>query len=881
MPPKEKKSPKKKSSSGKETKDSKGKKSKGDDAKDSAKNGGGGSDKKSKKGKKGGDGNKKKGKKGDKDKAKQRKQDEEELLEAPPDIGVVGRFLERYCCCRSAAKVAFEEKQREERERKAAEEEAARAAEEAAREITRGDIPIRELRKYIREFTKDFEAEFWPPLMERAVNTRVQHAAATRIQTLVRAFVGPRRRLRLEMTAFSHCDSFWERKRAEKLHAKDLAKIEVATRASFASSYARNTFNAVVSHKARTDAAFLCQRAWRGFVGRSIFKYFMMLARELREKKEKPPKSRFSSEVFQRVWGRKNYQPKGGWPGRADYIQYDMWEHKDKPPKGNDFGLLTHKIHAAPKTEKELRLLMSDKNAWVGIPITVVPSEEVRKEPPVRVRAMTDRSPFNVHVVKKDKKATQPKRLTGLQTLKALGWRNPLTDKAAATKENAHVVGLAGGKGSGMIPPKKQDTAPVNRHRLNVQQAQEVHPRHVAIKQVLKVPPNPEDAGALSLDESGGVDLNNEVFHASASYQPYFPGQSGLQNSSSLHNNNSSFDESFVNAELNNMSSYEERGFTAGSQVGHGHSESRHALGGAGSSALGGRQDKMKPDEPRLSTLRHDEIPPTERGARKAPMGRPLRLGGATVELAQGHRSIAHVAREQERSLLHMNHHEQLHAPTKRTGTGRTTANGPKGGSSGLSQLNKSVSFLTVPDNADFQGSNMLPPGDFSTTNSQLGLGDDSGGGSAWQKIRDDVSSMTGSKKKFMKSLGLKKKTVVSAEERKKRLENRPRPWPVKPAHQLHLQYSWVSQTMLQRAAQQVHAEDPQLAEERRAEEQRARKEKKKKVPPLARLSQYNDDDPSVLTSLSDLHAFKTKTSLSIRDERCRAQAMQHPYHWL
>lgn len=390
-----------------------------------------------------------------------------------------------------------------------------------------------------------------------------------------------------------------------------------------------------------------------------------------------------------------------------------------------------------------------------------------------------------------------------------------------------------------------------------------------------------EDAGAPSLDESGDVDLNNEVFQASASYQPYYPRQSGLQNSSSLHNN-SSFDESFVNTELNNMSSFDERGFTAESQVGQGHSESRHALGGAGSSALGGRQDKMKPDGPRLSTLRHDEIPPTERGARKAPMGRPLRLGGATVELAQGHRSIAQVAREQERSLLHMNHHEQLHAPTRWSATGRATATGPKGGSGGPSQLNKSVSFLTVPDNEDFHGSNTLPPGDFSTTNSQLGLGDDSTGGSAWQKIRDDVSSMTGSKKKFMKSLGLKKKTVVSAEERKKRLENRPRPWPVKPAHQLNLQYSWVSQTMLQRAAQEVHAEDPQLAEERRAEEQRAREEKKKKkVPPLARLSQYNDDDPTVLTSLSDLHAFKTKTALSIRDERCRAQAMQHPYHWL
>jgi hypothetical protein len=61
-----------------------------------------------------------------------------------------------------------------------------------------------------------------------------------------------------------------------------------------------------------------------------------------------------------------------------------MWAHKDKPPKGNDYGLLTRKVRAAPKNEKELRLLMSDKNAWVGVPIGVVPQEEARKELPVR-----------------------------------------------------------------------------------------------------------------------------------------------------------------------------------------------------------------------------------------------------------------------------------------------------------------------------------------------------------------------------------------------------------------------------------------------------------------------------------------------------------------
>lgn len=26
------------------------------------------------------------------------------------------------------------------------------------------------------------------------------------------------------------------------------------------------------------------------------------------------------------------------------FFQFDMWEHKDKPPKGNDYGLLTRKV---------------------------------------------------------------------------------------------------------------------------------------------------------------------------------------------------------------------------------------------------------------------------------------------------------------------------------------------------------------------------------------------------------------------------------------------------------------------------------------------------------------------------------------------------------
>jgi hypothetical protein len=59
-----------------------------------------------------------------------------------------------------------------------------------------------------------------------------------------------------------------------------------------------------------------------------------------------------------------------------------MWEFKDKPPKGNDYGLLTRKVRAAPKTASELKLLMGDKNAWVGVPVDVRDSGEARRELP-------------------------------------------------------------------------------------------------------------------------------------------------------------------------------------------------------------------------------------------------------------------------------------------------------------------------------------------------------------------------------------------------------------------------------------------------------------------------------------------------------------------
>lgn len=106
------------------------------------------------------------------------------------------------------------------------------------------------------------------------------------------------------------------------------------------------------------------------------------------------------------------------------------------------------------------------------------------------MQAFKATTPYSVRVIKKEQTVQAPKRLTGLQTLLSLGWRNPLRNKEAEAKAQAHVVGLAGGAGSGMIPPARK-MGPPNRHRVEQPQAAEVHPRHSAIEQVLRIPPDP------------------------------------------------------------------------------------------------------------------------------------------------------------------------------------------------------------------------------------------------------------------------------------------------------------------------------------------------------------------------------------------------------
>ncbi|CAE7563561.1 unnamed protein product, partial [Symbiodinium microadriaticum] len=145
-----------------------------------------------------------------------------------------------------------------------------------------------------------------------------------------------------------------------------------------------------------------------------------------------------------------NFEPKDGlgegkdgYPGKADFVHFDMWEYTDRPPAGNKYGLKTHKISAAPTNEIDKNRLLGDKNAWVGIPVGIVSTEEAKKPLPERIVDFKQTSPYNAAVVKHDPSLTAPKRLTGLQTLYSLGWKNPIHEARLKAKKEQLSGGAA------------------------------------------------------------------------------------------------------------------------------------------------------------------------------------------------------------------------------------------------------------------------------------------------------------------------------------------------------------------------------------------------------------------------------------------------------
>jgi hypothetical protein len=601
-------------------------------------------------------------------------------------------------------------------------------------------------------------------------------------------------------------------------------------------------------------------------------------------------------------------------------------------------------LSAAPTNEIDKNRLLGDKNAWIGIPIGIVTSEEAKKPVPAKLQLFKDTSPYNAAVVKHDPSINAPKRLTGLQTLYALGWKNPIEEARIEDKKNRATGGAIQGGGVHVFAPAPRELAQESPTRGRKTATMTTHPTHPSgnrssdqsvsntspnkhvvygeTRATRSPPPRTKTASANprvlaqtrvstaerearrgqgkdsglgimeGLYDTATIDrpfttsnFGSDQYNSGLSYQysalttglvsgpasggnaggkviGAYPAIASLPSSPDLNASATSFGSPLHTAGVKSLFNEHFSSATSTSVGG-----SRLALGSGSFGASG------------VHAGVGSGVSGVQRGAIKPTMGRPTTVGSITEELATGKRSIQAIARAQEKHLLHLTqdpgmehdmssaHHDHDHAARSVGGN----------------------SFFSTSDH---------------TTNSPRPKGKQSGGSvyepntSAWSKLRSDVSTLTGHSKKSkgtfdgtwsgtlhgMESMGMGSSVGRNGDHTAtsptKKARDYDKPWGVRTTTHFKMRYSWMAQPMLQEAAGQVYQDEMLQKRQREAAELARKNAKKKKVPFLQRLKNYNASDVSTVSSLTELRNFQKVTSLSIRDERLRADPLHHPYPW-
>lgn len=225
---------------------------------------------------------------------------------------------------------------------------------------------------------------------------RLKLAAVLLIQRVGRGFLGRLKRKREWTAAVNDGKKYWEDYLHKLWWEEEKRRIAKRVRAQISEALVNRVVKQVVRDFVELWAAVTIQRVWRGYWVRAhpiikvIPKKFI----------KQPLRRRYNHDTLRRVWTRRHYQPEGGWPGRADTMTYDIWQYTDRPPPGRDYGLRTHKIKGAPGSRREVGLLQSDKNAWLGLPIAVEEAPSLASLIPKPVRQLYEESPYAATALK-------------------------------------------------------------------------------------------------------------------------------------------------------------------------------------------------------------------------------------------------------------------------------------------------------------------------------------------------------------------------------------------------------------------------------------------------------------------------------------------------
>ena len=264
--------------------------------------------------------------------------------------------------------------------------------------------------------------------------------AASKIQSIVRLFLSKFIVREAWNDAVDEGTDYWD---DYQEHSESAVMVKYRKRRAgiyvknhFSRQYVSDVLKTGVLYTIQRQAAIDIQATWRGH--RVRLKYLIYRKKHPRYKKV-PVKSRLSDSSYRQVWARKIFEPLAdGWPVKPSVLEYDMMEHKDKPPAGNDYGIRTYKVILAPRNEREKDVLLHDTNSWVGLPVYLQSSKEYKVDSDphknsLYKKSLSYRSAYTVPVVNLPP-PKKPSPLKGDKALVAMGWNRPVKNKE---KKNA------------------------------------------------------------------------------------------------------------------------------------------------------------------------------------------------------------------------------------------------------------------------------------------------------------------------------------------------------------------------------------------------------------------------------------------------------------
>ncbi len=259
----------------------------------------------------------------------------------------------------------------------------------------------------------------------------LQFYAASKIQSIIRLFLSKFIVREAWNDAVDEGTDYWD---YYQEHSDNTVMVKFRKRRAgiyvknhFSRKYVSDILVTGVNHMLRRHAATSIQAVWRGY--RVRLKYLSYRKKHPRFKKVLV-KSRISDSSYRQIWSRTLFEPLAdGWPVKPSALEYDMMQHKDKPPAGNEYGVRTYKVILAPRNEREKNVLLRDTNSWVGLPIYVQSSREYKVDSDphknsLYKKSLSYRSAYTVPVVNLPP-PKKPPPLKGDKALVAMGWNKP------------------------------------------------------------------------------------------------------------------------------------------------------------------------------------------------------------------------------------------------------------------------------------------------------------------------------------------------------------------------------------------------------------------------------------------------------------------------